>query len=208
MRLGASLKPQNPQVYSVRGFEAFLPWLEPWVACLSCSPIVPPSLSACKCGTTLSTSCHLASSPFCPAAHLLSSYRSGCFFFNSLVVRLPYSSIFCQFWLFFVFKFVVILLLVVWVGTVYLHLHLGQKSQLQSFKINNKTCLLLFGLKICYISFTKGEFTWLCSISRKPCIWLINSHYVFNVNIICIFNNLFALILVNLSWAWFGVFSS
>ena len=27
-----------------------------------------------------------------------------CFFFNSLVVRLPYSLIFCQFWLFFVFK--------------------------------------------------------------------------------------------------------
>ena len=36
-----------------------------------------------------------------------------CVFFNSLVVRLPYSSIFCQFWLFFVFKFVVVLLLVV-----------------------------------------------------------------------------------------------
>ena len=41
-----------------------------------------------------------------------------CFFFNSLVVRLPYSSIFCQFWLFFVFKFVVVLLLVVRGGTV------------------------------------------------------------------------------------------
>ena len=27
-----------------------------------------------------------------------------CFFFNSLVVGLPYGSIFCQFWLFFVFK--------------------------------------------------------------------------------------------------------
>ena len=36
-----------------------------------------------------------------------------CFFFNCLVVRLPYSSIFSQFWLFFVFKFVVVLLLVV-----------------------------------------------------------------------------------------------
>ena len=32
-----------------------------------------------------------------------------CFFFISLVVRLPYSWIFCQFWLFFVFKFVVVL---------------------------------------------------------------------------------------------------
>ena len=36
-----------------------------------------------------------------------------CFFFNSLVVGLPHSSIFCQFRLFFVFKFVVVLLLVV-----------------------------------------------------------------------------------------------
>ena len=41
-----------------------------------------------------------------------------CFFFNSLVVGLPYSSIFCQFWLVFVFKFVVVLLLVVGRGTV------------------------------------------------------------------------------------------
>ena len=43
-----------------------------------------------------------------------------CFFFNSLVVRLPYTLIFCQFLLFFVFKFVVVLLLVVRGGTVYL----------------------------------------------------------------------------------------
>ena len=41
-----------------------------------------------------------------------------CFFFISLVVGLPYRSIFCQFWLFFVFKFVVVLLLVVRGGTV------------------------------------------------------------------------------------------
>ena len=43
-----------------------------------------------------------------------------CFFFISLVVGLPYSLIFCQFWLFFVFKFVVVLLLVVQEGKVYL----------------------------------------------------------------------------------------
>ena len=42
------------------------------------------------------------------------------FFFNSLVVRFPYSSIFWQFWLFVVFKFLVALLLVVRRGTVYL----------------------------------------------------------------------------------------
>ena len=41
-----------------------------------------------------------------------------CFFFNSLAFRLPYSSIFWQFWLFFVFKFVLILLLLVRGGTV------------------------------------------------------------------------------------------
>ena len=42
------------------------------------------------------------------------------FFFNSLVVGLPYSLIFCQFWLFFVFKLVFILLLFVRRGKVYL----------------------------------------------------------------------------------------
>ena len=43
-----------------------------------------------------------------------------CFFFNSLVIRLPYSLIFWQFWLFFVFKFVVVLFLVVQAVKVYL----------------------------------------------------------------------------------------
>ena len=49
--------------------------------------------------------------------HLLISIPSTgqdeCSFFNSLVIGLPFSLIFCQFWLFFIFKFVVILLLVV-----------------------------------------------------------------------------------------------
>ena len=52
-----------------------------------------------------------------------------CFFFNSLIVGLPYSVIFCQFWLFFVFK---LLLSFFWLceeaQCVYLRLHLGQKS--------------------------------------------------------------------------------
>ena len=43
-----------------------------------------------------------------------------CFFFNSLVVGLQYSSIFWQFWIFLVFIFVVVLLLVVGGGKVYL----------------------------------------------------------------------------------------
>ena len=42
------------------------------------------------------------------------------FLLELLGVRVPYSSIFCQFWLFFVLKFVVVLLLVVRGGTVYL----------------------------------------------------------------------------------------
>ena len=47
------------------------------------------------------------------AALLRPSYLDECFFFNSLVVGLSYSLIFGQFWLFFVFKFVVVFLLVV-----------------------------------------------------------------------------------------------
>ena len=50
-----------------------------------------------------------------------------CGFFISLVVGLPYSLIFCQFWLFFVFK-----LSFLWLceeaQCVYLRLHLGRKS--------------------------------------------------------------------------------
>ena len=41
-----------------------------------------------------------------------------CFFFNSLVVGRPYSSIFWKLWLFFVFEFVVVLLLIVQRGKV------------------------------------------------------------------------------------------
>ena len=107
--------------WEVWGF-IFLPW-DPGLYRLSRAPVVPRSLSAHKCETTRSTSCHLTR-PGPPASTLLqvlSTLPTGldeCFF-NSVVVRLPYSSIFCQFWLFFVFKFVV-LLLVVQRDTVYL----------------------------------------------------------------------------------------
>ena len=53
-----------------------------------------------------------------------------CFFFNSLVVGLPYSSIFCQFWLFFGLN---LLLPFFWLcdktQCVYLCLHIGWKSK-------------------------------------------------------------------------------
>ena len=53
-----------------------------------------------------------------------------CFFFISLVVRLPYSSIFCQFWLFFVFKLLLsFFCLCKEAQCVYLCFHLGQKTR-------------------------------------------------------------------------------
>ena len=70
---------------------------------------------------------------------LVSALPTGlgeCFFFISLVVRLPYSLIFCQFWLFFVFK---LLLSFFWLceeaQCVYLCLHLGRKPYFLIFNI-------------------------------------------------------------------------
>ena len=78
----------------------------------------------------------LCQPPTCPKSSLprlpISIPPTGldeCFLFNSLVVRLQYSLICRKFWLFFVFKCVVVLLLVVRWGTVYLPMpHLGWKS--------------------------------------------------------------------------------
>ena len=62
-----------------------------------------------------------------------------CVFFNSLVVELPYSSIFCQFWLFLAFK---LLWSFFWLceeaQCVYLCLHLGQKLIKNSFTCKPK----------------------------------------------------------------------
>ena len=102
-------------------FQAFLfqRW-NPWLHGLSHPPAVPPSLSACKC---VAASCCLphpvlqplpchGSSPSQLPASTLPTRLGECFFFNSLVIRLPYISIFWQLWLISVFKFVVVLLLV------------------------------------------------------------------------------------------------
>ena len=74
---------------------------------------------------------------FCPPWLPVSAPPTGldeCFIFVSLVVRLPCGSIFCQFWLFFVFK---LLLSFFWlckeVQCIYLHLHLGQNSKKLSY---------------------------------------------------------------------------
>ena len=67
--------------------------------------------------------CHVSSPPGLPVSTTLDE----CFFFSSLVVGLPYSLILWQFWLFFVFKLVVVLLLVVRGGKVYLPTPLSSK---------------------------------------------------------------------------------
>ena len=52
-----------------------------------------------------------ASSPLLPISAAPPTSLDECFFFNSLVVRPSYSSIFWQFWLLFVFKLIAVLLL-------------------------------------------------------------------------------------------------
>ena len=107
----------------------YFPTLEPWVvwsvSLLSCSSwfiriqtwdhlvCQPPPLPVCQLPP-----CGHSSLPQLPISAPPTSLDEC--FFNSLVVRLPYSSIFWQFWLFFVFKLVVALLLVVQGDTVYL----------------------------------------------------------------------------------------
>ena len=69
--------------------------------------------------------CHKSSLPRLPISAPPTSLDE-CFFFISVVVELPYSSIFCQFWLFFALN---LLLSFFWLckeaQCIYLHLHLG-----------------------------------------------------------------------------------
>ena len=98
----------------------YFPTLEPWVAWSvslpSCSsPFIRTQMWAHP--LHQQPPCHESSLLWLPVSTPPTSLHE-CFFFISLVVRLLYSLIFCQFWLFFVFKFVVVLLLVVQGGTV------------------------------------------------------------------------------------------
>ena len=64
--------------------------------------------------------CHTVSSlPWLPIS-ALPTHLNEYFFFKSLAVQLPYSSIFWQFWLFLVLTLVVILFMAVWEGNEYL----------------------------------------------------------------------------------------
>ena len=112
----------NPhRFFQSKVLRLYFPALEPWVAWSVSLPSCSSWFIAHTCGTARSTSRLLAASPLCLAAHLCPSYcPEECFFFNSLVVGLPYSLIFWQFWLFFAFKFVV--LFVMEGGIVCLHM--------------------------------------------------------------------------------------
>ena len=146
MRLGVSLTAAIPEDFTARRFEA----LFPRAGTLGCAVYLLPSCSSqficmhmwdrpvcqyppcCTSPPTATLPCvpstlaaHLC--PLLPVSAPPTSLKE-CFFFNSLVVWLPYSSILWQLWLFFVLKFAVVLLLVVQIGKVYLCLHLGWKS--------------------------------------------------------------------------------
>ena len=64
-----------------------------------------------------------------------------CFFFISLVVGLPYSLIFCQFWLFFVFKLLSFFWFCEEAQCVYLCPHLGRKSDVTFLEYCSITCI-------------------------------------------------------------------
>ena len=118
-------------MFSIRGLRLSFLLLEPWVAWSARSPAVPPGLSMCECeaqgppATTLwgllaaawpalfhnppprwagQPPPYLESSPPKLRVSAPSTGLDEYFLFISLVVGLPYSSIFCQFWLFFVLK--------------------------------------------------------------------------------------------------------
>ena len=147
------LPPQLPQMFS-EALRLNFPVLEPWVAQ---SVSIPSCSSQFICMWMWDHSvpnlppCWVCQLPLGPPATALpwvlstwlpiSAPPTGldeCFFFNSFVVGLPYSSIFCLFWLFFVFKFSVFLLLVVQGGTVYL------PTPLTWLQVNQKRIFFIF----------------------------------------------------------------
>ena len=137
-------------MFSISSLRLYFPTLETWASRSAslptslflpvylCTNVGPQGLLAAAwhvCSTIRhlagSASPCLAESPLCPGCPSPPSPPTslvGCFFFISLVVGLPYSLIFCQFWLFFVFK---LLLSSFWLceeaQCVYLRLHLGRK---------------------------------------------------------------------------------
>ena len=116
--------PQPPQVFTARNCEA----LFPWPGTLGCVVLLTPLLFPLVC---LHTNVELPIPPACcttcpilqplPCCAFSPTSPNERFFFNPLVVGLPYSSIIWQFWLCFHFKFFVVLPLVEQGSKVYLH---------------------------------------------------------------------------------------
>ena len=112
MRPGVSpAATQPPRAFSIRGLRLYFPSWNPGLCSLFCSPVIPPGLSMSESGALGSASCRTA----CPSSptilHISGSCLpqlpvsaptslDECFYFISMVVGLPHSSIFCQFWLF------------------------------------------------------------------------------------------------------------
>ena len=138
VRLGLSPAAGTPTDFYSQRFEALFPCAGTlgWAVCLapqlfllvySHASVGPPATSL-PAPILQQPTWRLSSPPQLPISTPPTSLDE-CFFFNSLVVRLPYSTIFWQFWLVFVFKFVVVLFRL-WeeAQCIYLCLHLGQKS--------------------------------------------------------------------------------
>ena len=116
----------NPHwCFQLEASRLYFPTLEPWFA-VSLGPQL-----------FLLVYVHVNAGPVVPPWLPVSTPPTGpgeCFFFNSLVVKLPYSLIFWQFWL---FLFLNLLFSFFWLfkesQCVYLHLLLGRKSISSSF---------------------------------------------------------------------------
>ena len=132
------LPQQPPRVLTVRGFEGFFSHART-LGCAVClarqlslpvypqANVGPPGLPATASSTQSSS--HSPLHPGCSSPPLLPVWMNVSSLTHSLVVRLPYSLIFWQFWL---FLFLNSLLSFFWLckeaNCIYLHLHLSRKS--------------------------------------------------------------------------------
>ena len=169
------LLPEPPQIFTGRGFEAFFPhtgtldcmvflalllflwvYLHPNVELPGLPATASPTWSSCRCFVIC---------PCCRSQPLLPVWMNV----SSLTpcVGLPYSLIFWQFWLFFVFKFGIVLLLVVQGSKVYLPTPLSWPEVsgplvfvLKMLKLKTSVMICL-NLIIC-IDTVIGERFWAC----------------------------------------------
>ena len=109
------VSPATSRIFQSEYLRLYFPTLESWVA----RSVLLPICSSWFIRTQMwdhwlckLPPCHKSTPPWLPI-FIPPTSLDECFFFNSLVVGLPYSLIFWQFWLFFVFNLVVVLLLVV-----------------------------------------------------------------------------------------------